>query len=146
MDVHTYLRYNNIALIDPTETFHKGCIDYYNIKGYLSPNQLNGLRGWAHSQEAIERLTAGVATQEVVLPTTAVETVVESPKNTRWKSSEVLALYAAIDNGTKDLEALSGLLNRSAASISNVLYGRTVCAIRKGKVLFYTPKEDELPF
>lgn len=56
MDIHTYLSYNNVALIDPTLPFQQSCIEQYNDKGYLSAKQITALRAWVHSPESIQRL------------------------------------------------------------------------------------------
>lgn len=56
LPIQEYLKYNNIALIDPEQEFHQNCINQYANKGYLSIKQLDKLRNWCHSSEAIVRL------------------------------------------------------------------------------------------
>lgn len=138
MDIHTYLAYNNVALIDPSEDFHASCIKQFEKKGYLSANQLLSLRNWAHSVETIERLTAGVQPHTT---TPVAEPAVEEPKRStkKWTNSEIQKLEKCIENGTTALSELSALFNRKESSIQNLLYRTGECTIKKGKILQYEP-------
>lgn len=70
MDIHTYLTYNNIALIDPSNDFHASCINFYNARGYLSIKQLGALRSYCFSADDISRLASS---SDIVEPVKAVE-------------------------------------------------------------------------
>lgn len=145
MDINTYLHYNNVALIDPSEEFHASCIKMYQSKGYLTPNQLLSLRNWAHSTSTIERLTAGISPAAT---TPVVGTIVEpmepvSVKNTRWSDAEIENLCTLVESGTTELSMLSELTGRKETSVQNVLYRNAgACTFKKGHVIQF----ERIPF
>ena len=57
MQLTTYLKYNNVQLIDPTNSFHADLIKFYNSNGYMTHKQLIALRNHTYSVNDIERLT-----------------------------------------------------------------------------------------
>lgn len=151
MNVHTYLRYNNIALVDPEVPFHSSCIKQFNEKGYLSSKQLEHLRSWSHSPEAITRLTAGIEEQynTVAVP----EVTIPAVKQSRWDAAELEMLFTMIASakGTPTVAELATKLNRSESAVQGTLYKHSECAIKRGRVLYCAPNEevledDELPF
>lgn len=144
MDINTYLRYNNIALIDPEQDYHASCIAQYAKKGYLSSNQLDHLRGWGHSPEAIERLVGGSVNRHSTMKTPEVPSV----NRGKWTPSEIEELLTLTTTGTPvTLEHLAEKLNRTPHAITATLYKKAECAIKKGKVLYCSPKnKDDLPF
>ena len=69
MDINTYLKYNNIALIDLTNDFCRSCNAFFMDTGYLTKNQLIALRERSYSCQDIERLTQGIVEMDQqVLP------------------------------------------------------------------------------
>ena len=58
MNLKTYLKYNNVKLIDPNNEFHASCISFYNERGFLSPKQVQALRNYVFSVQDINRLTS----------------------------------------------------------------------------------------
>jgi len=68
MKLKKYLKYNNIQLIDPENTFHASCIKFYKERGYLSQKQLGALSSYCYSAEDIKRLTSKPK-KHVTLPT-----------------------------------------------------------------------------
>ena len=57
MKLKKFLKLNNIALIDPNNTFHASCIEFYNKNGFLTFKQVHGLRNNVLSPDDIIRLT-----------------------------------------------------------------------------------------
>lgn len=128
MDIHTYLHYNNVALIDTTLPFHASCVEQYEDKGYLSTKQIEALRNWVHSAETISRLIP----KPFVIPALTVsnynmatpfdESVVEEPaKSGRFTDAEIALFIECLDNlGTiSDLHAL--MPGRSLNTIRSTL-------------------------
>ena len=144
MHIDTYLHYNNVALVDPSEEFHASCIKQFNTKGYLTPNQLLSLRNWAHSTSTIERLTANVGTREPVGCTTeTAKPAVVAKKSSRWTAEDVVKLIELLKAGESSLEKLGDSLHRSPQSVQNAIYRNAAsCTIKKGKVIQF----DEIPF
>ena len=58
MKLKKYLKYNNINLVDHTNSFHASCMAFYEERGFLSPKQLQALRMYCFSPEDITRLTS----------------------------------------------------------------------------------------
>lgn len=146
MNVQTYLKYNNIALVDPQVAFHSSCIAQFNEKGYLSSKQLEHLRSWSHSQEAIARLTADIGschTPVVTVPTPAIN-------KGRWSKDELTALFDTVTSSPEKLTLaeLAGKFNRTEAAVQGTLYKHGECAVKKGKVVYYEVNTDldEIPF
>lgn len=145
MNVTTYLRYNNIALIDPQVDFHSSCIAQFEAKGYLSSKQLDHLRSWNHSTSAIARLTANAP--EVEETPTAVEPVVSTVSKGKWSDTDLINLFDTIAaSPTTTLEDLAEKLNRTTTAVRGALYKNSDCVIRKNVVVHCVPNEDELPF
>ena len=152
MDVHTYLKYNNVALVDPTVSFHASCIKQFNEKGYLSAKQLEHLRGWNHSSEAIMRLTAGLeeSHSSVEAPTVSAPVV----KKTRWSNEELDELFNMVisSNSKLTLDELATEFSRTPSAIQATLYKHSDCTIKRGRVIqceitnSNDDLNDELPF
>jgi len=146
MDINTYLHYNNVALIDPSEEFHASCIKQFNTKGYLTPNQLLSLRNWAHSTDTIKRLIAGLSEAtpaETPIPTEASAPTTPPTKSRRWTGEEVLTLLAMVEEGTTSIAALAKAFNRKESSIRGILYKNSEeCTLKKGQIIQFSP----LPF
>jgi hypothetical protein len=69
MDIKKYLKYNGVRLIDPTNPFHKSCMEFYKKAGFLSVKQIQSLRTSCFSPKDIERLTKQKSKPEPVTPT-----------------------------------------------------------------------------
>ena len=137
MDINIYLHYNNVALIDPQESFHASCIKQFETKGYLTSNQLTSLRNWAHSPSTIERLTAGIALESTAI-TTVVPTVTQpvNNKSKRWTVDELDELFKQVEEGNIYIASLAKLFNREESSVANILYKQAEdCTIKKGRVI-----------
>lgn len=144
LPIQDYLKYNNVALIDPTQEFHQNCIDQYYSKGYLSIKQLDKLRNWCHSTEAIQRLTAGTSTVPSTSqsnltpfdPEFVPQTKVEEPKTTRarWTQQEEDLFKDLIEyTGSVTLEeVLKEFPDRTPASLRSRAH-KFGAFFRKGK-------------
>lgn len=144
MDINTYLRYNNVALIDPTNDFQASCIKQYNTQGFLSHKQLSSLREWAHSTEAINRLVAQLPTQETTA-TVEPEPVVTQTVSGRkmWTPVEIETLCSSVEKGTTSLETLAKAFNCTPLSAQNILRkNSSTCTVKKGVVIQF----ERLPF
>ena len=126
MDINTYLKYNNIALIDPAQEYQASCIEQYNRKGYLTPRQLNSLRTWAHSPERIAEL--------IHTETAVASTVAEEPKRKNLSVDEVIKILEVIDNQGNVADLVSQLPGRSLGTIQATI-SRFGGYTRKGQVI-----------
>lgn len=133
LPIQDYLKYNNVALIDPTQDFHANCADQYEKKGYLSPKQLDKLRGWCHSTEAIERLTTS-STEDFSTPFD--EPAPQTSTKARWSSDEDDELRRALSYELTESELLNKFSNRTIASLRGRVY-KLGGFYRRGK--FYLP-------
>lgn len=126
MNINTYLKYNNIALIDPEQDYQASCIEQYNRKGYLTPKQLNSLRTWAHSPERIAEL---IHTETVVAPT-----VIEEPKRKKLSVDEVATILETIENQGNVADLVPQLPDRTLATIQSTV-SRFGGYTRKGQII-----------
>jgi len=134
LPIQDYLKYNNVALIDPTQDFHANCADQYKKKGYLSPKQLAKLREWCHSVEAIERLTVP-STEDFSTPFDEQPTPQTSTKS-RWSADEDDELRRTVSYEPTEAELLNEFPHRSIQSLKQRVY-KLGGFYRKGK--FYLP-------
>ena len=133
LPIQDYLKYNNVALLDPTQDFHANCADQYKKKGYLSPKQLAKLREWCHSVEAIERLTTS-DTEDFSTPFD--ETAPQTPTKARWTSSEDEELKNVLSYEPTESDLLNEFPNRTISSLRGRVY-KLGGFYRKGT--FYLP-------
>ena len=87
LPIHEYLKYNNVALIDPQQPFHANCIKQYQAKGWLSPKQIESLRKWCHRPDALSRLVSTSdqsTTSPLPFATPFDEPAVSTPTKARW--------------------------------------------------------------
>jgi hypothetical protein len=125
MNINTYLKYNNIALIDPELDFQANCIEQYERKGFLTPKQLNSLRTWAHSPERIAKLIH-IEQPVAIIP--------DEPKRKRLSTVEVVAILNAIKQNSTLADLHSALPTRSLATIQSTV-SRFGGYTRKGQIV-----------
>jgi len=132
LPINTYLKYNNVALLDPTQPYHASCIKQYKEKGYLSNKQLAQLRSWCHSADAIQRLTS---TEEEEAPEVESSTnystpfdesdaapVSKSPSRPRWTDEDDNTLFELLKQQPSKENLLAVFPNRSLYSIQQRAY------------------------
>lgn len=132
LSIHEYLKYNNVALIDPTLDFHASCMKQYQAKGYLSKGQLIDLREWAHSNEAIARLTAQTPNKPVSDFSTPFDEPAPVAKKNRWTDEEDAELSEFLKNEPTEKELLNEFTDRTIASLRSRIY-KVGGFYRKGK-------------
>lgn len=133
LPIHEYLKYNNVALIDPDQDFHANCADQYEKKGYLSPKQLAKLRSWCHSQETIDRLTSAT-TDDFSTPFD--EPAIPTITRARWTPTEDSELTNVLSHEPTDDELQAEFPHRTLASLKSRVY-KLGGFYRKGK--YYLP-------
>ena len=136
LPIHDYLKYNNIALIDPSQNYHAGCIDFYDNNGYLSMKQLAKLREWCHSSEAIERLTSvpeqPTAPSDDFWTPFDVEPEVPTVTKARWTSDDDENLRTALAQEPSTDQLLAIFPERTESSLKARVY-KLGGFYRKGK-------------
>lgn len=139
LPIHEYLKYNNVALIDPTHDFHANCISQYKSKGYLSKKQLIKLREWCHNADAIERLvsTSDQSSSTVSpFPTPFDEPTVSTTTRARWTSEDDQGLKNVLTFEPTDIDLLEEFPDRTISSLRARIY-KLGGFYRKGK--YYIP-------
>ena len=153
MDLHTYLKYNGIQLIDPTNDYHASCIKQFRQNGYLSYKQLACLKKTTYSKASdIIRLLAmpinqpipsAVTTQSVSTPYDLTpfdadfipQQSAPEPKRKTFSAEDLKAIVDTIKS-KGSLEDLANGLGRSKATIASTVisFGGVT---RKGQVVAY---------
>jgi len=147
MDLHTYLKYNGIQLVDPTNDYHASCIKQFTKSGSLSPKQLDCLRRskWCNASD-IQRLLAmpinqpkATTPQSDLTPFDAdfvpqVRTP-SGPKTGRFTTMELAELVDTITS-KGNIEDLAKSLNRSINTLRTTA-NNFGAVIRKGQVVAY---------